>query len=191
MNKLSTLTLIAVFAAAPVATLAQDVGTTVSGAADAVTSATVGAGDASANVGADASVSTDVNAMTNSSTASGSVDANVSASATGQLTYDELLTHLNSTDAATTISIIGTVGADSTITIIPVSQISGGATADAGALAAAETSGNDRLTQVRAAVHANAAIEAKLTAAGYSDSDVLDVEANGSGAVWVYVKDKQ
>ena len=36
-----------------------------------------------------------------------------------------------------------------------------------------------------------AAIEAKLTAAGYTDADVLDVETNGSGAAWVYVEDKQ
>lgn len=189
MNKLSTIALIAVFAATPA--FAQDVNTTVKGAVDTTTGAAVGAGDASASAGAGASVSADTNAAANGSSAMVSTDANASASATGTLTYDQLLANLKTPDAAASISVIASVGADSTITIVPVSQIDGAAKADASALATAETSGSDRLTKLRAAVHANAAIEAKLTAAGYADSDVLDVETNGSGAVWVYVKDKQ
>jgi len=190
MNKLSTLALIAALTALPATAFAQDTNATVNGTVSAVTSAAVGAGDASANAGADASVSADVNATADSSSAAVSTDANASANATGQLTYDQLLSNLKSPDAAATISVIGSVAADSAITIVPVSSIEGGANADATALATAEASGSDRLSQVRAAVHANATIEAKLTAAGYTDADVLDVESNGSGAVWVYVKDK-
>lgn len=190
MNKLSTLALVAALATLPGAAFAQDTSTTVNGAVSAVTNTTVGAGDASASAGADTSVSADVNAATDSSGASASAGVDASAGASGQLSYDQLLTNLKSSDASATISVIGSVAADSTITIVPVSSISGGANADASALATAETSGSDRLTQVRAAVHANAAIEAKLTEAGYADADVLDVESNGSGAVWVYVKDK-
>ena len=189
MNRLSTLALIAVIATTPA--LAQDAGTTVKGAVDTTNSAVVGAGDASASAGADASVSADVNAAANGSSAMLSTDANASASATGTLTYDQLLSNLKTPDAAATISIIASIGADSTISIVPVSQIDGAASADASALATAESSGSDRLTKLRAAVHANAAIEAKLTAAGYTDADVLDVETNGSGAAWVYVEDKQ
>lgn len=190
MNRLSTLALIAVFAATPVAALAQDASTTVSAAAGAATSAAAGAGDASASAGVDASVSADANATTNASSAAVSADTNASANATGQLNYDQLLSNLKNPDAAATINVIGSVAADSAITIVPVSSVEGAASSDASVLATAETSGNDRLSQIRAAVHANAAIEAKLVAAGYTDADVLDVQSNGSGAVWVYVKDK-
>lgn len=190
MNRLTMTALVTVLALVPAASLAQDVNSTVKGTVDSTTSAAVGVGGTSATVDANASASADANAAANSSSASTATDAQAGASASGSLTFEGLLTNLKSPDAAATVAVIAAVAADSTITIVPVSSIEGAASADATALATAETTGSDRLAKIRAAVHANAAIEAKLTAEGYSDSDVLDVESNGSGAVWVYVKDK-
>lgn len=119
------------------------------------------------------------------------IPAQEQTSAQGQLTYEQLLTNLKNTDTTAVVSAIGSVGSSAEITIVPVSILEGAATADTGSLAEAQTSAGDRLSQLRTAVHANAAIEDKLTAAGYTDNDVLDVEAGSTDKVSVYVLDKK
>lgn len=162
MNKLSTLALVTALAVAPTAAYAASLGVGVN-----------------AGAGGSASAATDAT-RTNLAT-----DANASVSASGQLTYDQLVDTVKTPDASATISVIGSVSSTSHITIVPVSDLKGAANADASLFTSADASA--RLDKVRAAVKANAALEAALQAKGYSDADVVDVQSAGSGDIFVYV----
>jgi hypothetical protein len=76
-----------------------------------------------------------------------------------------------------------------TIKVIPVSSLKASANADAHALANAETKASDRLGKLRTAIHADAAIEAALTAKGYTDDQVVSVQVDAQSNVWIYVDD--
>ena len=47
------------------------------------------------------------------------------------------------------------------------------------------------MAQLQSAVQANAAIEAALQAKGYDDEDVVAVQTDASGTVWVFVDDTE
>ena len=181
MNKLSLVTLIAALAISPTA-FAADSTTAVGAAVGAAASTTAGANAASASVDTSASASTDASATSN---------AMSQTSANGQLSYDQLIGDINAGDPSVTVTAIGSVNDSAKVTIVPVSSIQGGATADAKTLADAQTSGSDRLGKIRTALHANASLEAALTAKGYTDADVLAVQADANANVWIYVQDKK
>jgi hypothetical protein len=202
MTKLSIAALVTAFAFVPAAafagSLGVDVGAATSAAGNLSTSlaGTTAGVSAGLNTGASGAVTTDssgpgltadagatVNAAAAGTTGSGSTATGGS----GQLTFDQLIDDLKAPDVSTQVAAIANVGGDAPITIVPISSLEGGANADASLVADAQAASADQLTKLRAAVHANAAIEAQLTAKGYTDDSVLAVKGSDSGAIWVYV----
>jgi len=185
MSKLSLIALVSALALAPTL-VAADASAVVNGAASTAAGATTNDNSASAGVNTDVSAAAS-GALDNSS-ANGS--ANGSASAGASLNFGDLISGLNANgDDSATITAIGSATSSTTINIVPVSSLKASANADAHALANAEAKATDRLGKLRAAVHANAAIEAALTAKGYNDNQVVAVQADASANIWIYVDD--
>jgi hypothetical protein len=139
-----------------------------------------------ANVGASADVSAAA------SGAVGNAGANVSANGGASANFGDLISGLNAKgDDSATITSIGGVTTASTINVVPVSSLKASANADAHALANAEAKADDRLTKLRAAVHANAALEAALAAKGYADNQVVAVQVDAQSNVTIYVNDSK
>jgi hypothetical protein len=179
MSKLSMIALVSVLVVAPTLA-AADASAVVNGAASGAVNATTDG----ASVGASTDASAAASGTLDSNSASAMVSGSVAAS--GQLSLGDLVTDIASSgDDSETISAIGSATTASTINIVAVSSLK----ADASALANAKTSSSDRLTKLRAAVHADAAIEAALTAKGYSDDHVVAVKIDASATIWVYVDD--
>jgi hypothetical protein len=168
MKTISTVALLAALALAPAAALAQD------------TSLDVSAG-----------VSADVSAAVSGEDTSASAMAGADASASGTLTFDDLLGDIGNDDWAADVTAVGTVTADTSITIVEVSSLEGSADASATALADASAQNQDRLTALQTAIEGNAAIQAKLTESGHDTDDVVAVKTDASGAVWVYVDEAE
>ena len=177
MSKLSLIALVSALALAPTL-VAADASAVVNGAASTAAGATTNDNSASAGVNTDVSAAAS-GALDNSS-ANGS--ANGSASAGASLNFGDLISGLNANgDDSATITAIGSATSSTTINIVPVSSLKASANAEAKA--------TDRLGKLRAAVHANAAIEAALTAKGYNDNQVVAVQADASANIWIYVDD--
>ena len=168
MKSISTLALVAALALAPTAIFAQDVNADVSGA-----------------------MSADASAATSALDTSAAADANASASASGTLTFDDLLGDIGSDDWEADVTAATAAGADATINIVEVSSLEGSADASTSAVTDATASNGDRIAALQAAVGANAAIQAKLTAAGHDTDDVVAVKTDADGAIWVYVDEAE
>ncbi|MEQ1900400.1 MAG: hypothetical protein ABL866_06675 [Devosia sp.] len=170
MKKLSTIALLTALVVSPSLATAQDLG--VNGAVGAVTNGAVNVGDQNANAQVTAGVSADV-------------------AANGTLSLDDLLTDLGNADPAADISAATSATAETTINIVEVAGLEGSANASATAVADARASNAARLEAIHAAITANAAIQAKLTASGHDTDDVVAVKADAQGALWVYVDEAE
>ena len=75
----------------------------------------------------------------------------------------------------------------STVNFVKVSTLT---KADPAAIDAALKTKADAMTSLHAGIEANAALKAKLEAAGYSSGDVLAVETGANGALTIYIDDR-
>jgi hypothetical protein len=162
MSRISVLALLATLAVAPAA-LAQTSGD-VSAAVSAAVDTSISAGDTSVTAGADASVM-----------------------AGASITFDDLLNDVGTTDVTASVSAATSATADTSINIVEVAGLEGSASASATALADAAKANSANLEKLHAAVAANAAIQAKLTASGHDTDDVVALKTDAQGALWVYV----
>ncbi len=112
-------------------------------------------------------------------------------SASGSLTFDDLLGDIGSDDWTADVSAATTATATTTINIVEVASLEGSASASANALVDASAANSDRLTALHASVAANAAIQAKLTASGHDTDDVVAIKADAAGALWIYVDEAE
>ncbi len=103
------------------------------------------------------------------------------------LTYAQLLADMAQPDVAPALAAIGAVTADTEVRFATASSLAGSPDANDSALARINA-GSARLDALRAAVTANAALMAKLGAAGYEAADVLAVQPDAEGALVVYVE---
>ena len=101
-------------------------------------------------------------------------------------TYDQLMADMEQTDSTAAVAAIASVTEATEVSFGLASALEGGAAADVSAMADA-SAGSARLEAIRAAVTANAALSAKLTAAGYDVDQVLAVQPTASGSVYIYI----
>ena len=99
-------------------------------------------------------------------------------------TYDQLMADMEQADSTAAVAAIASVTEATEVSFGLASALEGGAAADVSAMAGA---GSARLEAIRAAVTANAALSAKLTAAGYDVDQVLAVQPTASGSVYIYI----
>lgn len=77
-----------------------------------------------------------------------------------------------------------------TTNFVTVSSLLPGQGADPQALDNALTKNQERMTELHAGIEANAALKAKIEAAGYTVDDVIAVETAADGAFTFYVDDR-
>jgi hypothetical protein len=104
---------------------------------------------------------------------------------TGANTYAALTAAIS---ASETVDLSGIN--DSKVSIVTVSTLEGDAATDAAALDAAIGAQSDILTTLRSNAGANAAINGKLIAAGYTIDDIVAIRTDASGNTLVYVDDR-
>lgn len=85
---------------------------------------------------------------------------------------------------------LSTVADGANITIVLLSSLQGNAETEAAALEEAVSANAEAITTLHFNIEANAAIKAKLEAAGHSADDVVAVKSNADGTVTVYVDDR-
>jgi len=164
MKKLSALLLAGIFSSLPVLALAQD---------NAADNLKQGAENAANAVG---------NAANNAMQAAG--NAMQSAADAVVRSTDDLAAKITAGSSTDVKAITETTD----VKIVPLSSLTAGGAADA--VANAVAAHTDWLTALRADVAANAALSAKLAAAGYRPDQVVYADAAADGSVSVYVDDK-
>jgi hypothetical protein len=97
--------------------------------------------------------------------------------------FASLETSLN---AGTMIN-LSTVTEASTVNFVTVSSLQG---YDPAALDTSLSSKTEAMASLRTNVEANAALKAKLEAAGYSSDDVLAIQSGADGALTIYIDDR-
>jgi hypothetical protein len=104
---------------------------------------------------------------------------------TGPDTYAALTAAISASES---VDLSGTD--DSKVTIVTVSTLEGDAATDTAALDAAIGAQSDILTTLRSNAGANAAINGKRIAAGYTIDDIVAIRTDASGNTLVYVDDR-
>ena len=137
-------------------------------------SAAVVAEDVTAAAGAAAGAATDT-----------AVDATTTGSIGGN--FDTLLANINAGASAGASVDFAAITDASAVTFVTVSSLQGN---DGAALDAALQSQTEAMASMHTSIKANAALNAKLEAAGYSAEDVLWIETGADGAFTVYVDDR-
>ena len=109
----------------------------------------------------------------------------VDATTTGSIggSFDTLLGTMNTGVSAD----LSAVTDASTVNFVTISSMSGD---DPMKLDEAISTKTDAMASMRASIEANAALKAKLEAAGYSVEDVLWIETGADGAFTVYIDDR-
>jgi hypothetical protein len=131
---------------------------------------------------AEDAAATAAGAVKNSTAAAASTA--VDATTTGSIgNYGSLISSMN---AGAKVDLSSVTDA-STVNFVKVSTLTD---ADPAAIDAALKTKADAMTTLHADIEANAALKAKLEAAGYSTGDVLAVEAGADGALTVYIDDR-
>lgn len=131
---------------------------------------------------AEDAAATAAGAVKNSTSAAASTA--VDATTTGSIGNAASLTSALDAGASADLSAITDA---STVNFVTVSSFSD---ADKTSLDTAIGSKTEALASLRGSVSANAALKAKIEAAGYSSDDVLWVETGTDGAVTVYIDDR-
>ena len=122
-------------------------------------------------------VSGDVSAPTE-----GPLDAQI----TTDNSYASLIAAINANEA---VDLSG-VTDEAKVSIVLVSTLTGDAATEGAALDAAVAAQAEALTTLRADATANAVINAKLTAEGYTADDIVAIRTDASGNTLVYVDDR-
>lgn len=122
------------------------------------------------------------NAATSTTTDVGAaVDPTTTASVTSD--FASLKTTL---DAGAAVDLSAVTDA-STVNFVTVSSLQG---YDPAALDTALSSKSEAIASLKTSIDANAALKAKLEAAGYSSDDVLAVQSGADGALTIYIDDR-
>ena len=122
-------------------------------------------------------VSGDVSAPTE-----GPLDAQI----TTDNSYASLIAAINANEAVD----LSAVTDEAKVSIVLVSTLTGDAATEGAALDAAVAAQAEALTTLRADATANAVINAKLTAEGYTADDIVAIRTDASGNTLVYVDDR-
>lgn len=118
------------------------------------------------------------------STTSAAAGAAVDATTTGSIgNFGSLISSMN---AGARVDLSSVTDA-STVNFVKVSTLT---EADPAAIDAALKTKAEAMTTLHADIEANAALKAKLEAAGYSSGDVLAVETSADGALTLYIDDR-
>jgi hypothetical protein len=166
MNLTSKLAIASLLAGITLPAMAQDATSTVSSALDTTVST-----EASAEVSAEA----------------GGANVNANANANANASADNYGNLISSLQAGATADL--TVITDATtVNFVTVSTLK--ATGEANALDNALEKNKDAVAKLRTDVGVNAALSAKLTAAGYSAEDVVAVVVEADASVTVYIDDR-
>lgn len=135
------------------------------------------------SVGVDLSVEAGASAE-NGISAEAGVSAGASATGAVDTSYGSLISSLRTGAKAE----LTTVTDATVIHFVTVSSLS--ATDEAAALDNALADNEDAVTALRGEVTANAALSAKVTAAGYETDDIVAIVANADGSLTVYIDDR-
>ena len=122
--------------------------------------------------------------------ASGEGDVNAQAPLDAQITGDNSYASLTAAITASASVDLAAVTDETTVKLILVSTLEGDAATEGAALDAAVAAQADALATLRSNATANAVINAKLTAEGYTADDVLAIKTDASGNTLVYVDDR-
>lgn len=116
--------------------------------------------------------------------ASGQGDAAADTTTTGSIgDFNTLISTIN---AGAKVDLAGVTDA-STVNFVKVSALPN---VDPAAIDAALTAKPDAVTTLHADIEVNAALKAKLEAAGYTTDDVLAIQTGADGALTVYIDDR-
>jgi len=177
----------------------------------AMAQADVGAG-AGANVGVDAggaSVGTGVDANANAggnngngnaganvnanaqAGANNSANGNAGANATGstEVNYGSIISSLRTSNV--TAADIEALGADAQIEIVTLAELQGNAAENSAALGEAVSAQATSLTELTAAIAANADVQAALSAEGFTSDQIVAVTSSGEGNLTIVVDDRK
>jgi hypothetical protein len=121
--------------------------------------------------------------------AGAATDTAVDATTTSSIgtNFDSLLGSINAGASAGATVDFNAITDASTVTFVTVSSLQG---SDPAKLDAALQSQTTAMADLHSSVSANAALNAKLTAAGYAPDDVLWIESGADGAFTVYIDDR-
>jgi hypothetical protein len=145
------------------------------------------------DTGVDAGVDTSTGSGGNSGTsvsagadASGSANANANAS-NDQTNYGSIVSSLSASSMTT--ADIEAIDSETEIEVVTLSEIEGSAAENSGAIEAAIEAQSESLSDLTAAIEANAEISAALEAEGFSSDDVVAVTATAEGNLTIIVDD--
>ncbi len=112
--------------------------------------------------------------------------AGVAADPTTTASIGDTASLMSSLNATATVDLAALTEA-STVNFVTVSSLTD---ADPAAIDAAVQSKADAMTSLHASIDANAALKAKLEAAGYSTDDVLAIQGGADGSFTIYIDDR-